>query len=161
MKGIYRLDSFENNKFNPIRDLSKQEFLEIKEWIAMVTLYKRHFLMYQYFELNLTEFDKLVREISDINPRDIDINKLQSWAFNITVNRIVINLLASFKIYIDSTEAFLKRKFNKESNEVKKWTELRKRLPIWLSRCVGITPKAIARSTCALISLSTSARLAF
>jgi len=123
MSEFYRLDSFENNKFEPIKPVSQEEFNKVKDSIKSITEFNQQFLIYIYFQLNLIEFDKLINALSNIPVTQLDINALQSKNQYININRVIFNLLASFKFFIDSSEAYIKRKFGKKSTEINEFIE--------------------------------------
>ncbi len=112
-----RLCTTENNSFSDIKTLTKDTFEKIKFDINTVNRYKNHFLVFVYFQLNLQEFNALVKNFSNVPITKIDINKISSTNNHINTNRIVFNLLSSFKFYIDQAESYLKRKYGNSSQE--------------------------------------------
>lgn len=117
MSELYRLDSLENNIFKPIKDLTEDEYSKTNECVQSISDFNRQFLLYIYFQLNLIEFDKLVKVLSNISVTQIDIRIFQSNIQFLNINRVVFNLLASFSFFLDSSEAYLKRKFGNPSVE--------------------------------------------
>jgi hypothetical protein len=121
-KDLYRLDSFENNTFRIIKHLTEEEFVNAKQSVKIISEYNQHFLIYIYFQLNLIEFDNLCKSLSNLPVVQVDIRYLQSKHLHINVNRIVFNLLSSFKFFLDGSESYVKRKFGNASSEAKQFT---------------------------------------
>jgi hypothetical protein len=91
--------------------------LEINEALIKINSFKKQFLNYVYFQLNLLELDNLLKSLSNIPVTNINVNNIGDYNTYLNINRIVFNLLSSFKFYLDSTETYLKRKFGKASIE--------------------------------------------
>lgn len=119
-----RLCSLEDNSFNDIKEITKDILNSIDEDIKVVNEYNKHFLNYIYFQQNLLEFDRFCKTLKNIPVTSIDINKFITTQDFINANRIVFNLLTSFKFFIDSSERHVKRRFGKESEYAKKFENL-------------------------------------
>lgn len=119
-----RLCSLENNNFNDIKEITFDTLNSIEKDIKVVNEYNKHFLNYIYFQQNLLEFDKLCKTLKNIPVTTIDLNKFITDQDVINANRIVFNLLTSFKFFIDSSERHIKRRFGKESGEALKFENL-------------------------------------
>jgi hypothetical protein len=117
MSESYILNSLENNEFKPIKELTEDEFNRIDECVWSISDFNKQFLIFIYFQLNLNEFDKLIKGLSNIPVTQIDVKVIQSKNSFLNINSVVFNLLASFSFYLDSSEAYLKRKFGGTSAE--------------------------------------------
>lgn len=119
-----RLCSVENNCFDDIKVISEEAFESIQKDIETINSYKNHFLVFVYFQLNFLEFDKLCKRLSDISITRIDINKVNNSQDFINTNRVIFNLLASFRFFIDNSESHIKRHFGKKGKEAKDFKTL-------------------------------------
>lgn len=113
----YELTTLENNEFKPFRDLREDEFLELKNHIDAINEYSKQFLSYIFFQLNLIELDKRIKSLSDISVTKFNVKAINNKQLFLEINRTVLNMLFSFKYYIDSSESYLKRKYGKKSIE--------------------------------------------
>ena len=116
-----RLCSLEDNSFNDIKEITEDILNSIDEDIKVVNEYNKHFLNFIYFQQNLLEFDRFCKTLNNIPVTYIDINKFITTQEFIYANRIVFNLLTSFKFFIDSSGIHIKRRFGNESEYVKKF----------------------------------------
>lgn len=119
-----RLCTLENNSYDDIKTLTKETLKQIQIDVETVNEYKNHFLVFIYFQLNLREFNTLLKSLTDVPITKIDINKISSTNNHINTNRIIFNLLSSFRFYIDHTESYIKRKYGKTSKESQDFTTL-------------------------------------
>lgn len=116
-----RLCSLEDNSFNDIKEITSDTFNSIVNDIKVVNEYNKHFLNYIYFQQNLLEFDEYCKTLKNIHVTTIDLNKIVTTNDYINANRIVFNMLTSYKFFIDSTDRHIKRRFGKESEEIKRF----------------------------------------
>jgi len=119
-----RLCSLENNSFNDIKEITKETLSSIENDIKEVNLYNNHFIIYIYFQLSLLEFDKMCENLKNIPTSSINLNKFITDNDIINTNRIIFNLLTSFKFYIDSSKRHLIKQFGKENLEVSQFIGL-------------------------------------
>lgn len=119
-----RLCTIENNTFDDIKTLSQETFAQIQTDVDIVNEYQNHFIVFVYFQLNLREFNSLVKNLTDVPIAKIDVNNISSTNNHINTNRIVFNLLSSFRFYIDHAESYIKRKYGKTSSESKDFMAL-------------------------------------
>lgn len=117
----YHLCTFENRSFVPFTEITENQFIEIKNYIKIISDYYSHFLIFIYFDQNLKDFNRLIKEISNILSQNLSIESLNSTENLIGLNQYVINILSAFKFYIDNTETHIKRQFGKISNEAKEF----------------------------------------
>lgn len=119
-----RLCSFENNSFNDIKEISIETLNSIKNDVATIKRYNKHFLNFIYFQQSLFEFDNYNKSLKNIPTISIDINKLATDQNYIRANRIVFNLLTSFKFFIDSSERHIEDHFGKGGTELLEFKKL-------------------------------------
>ncbi|MPQ48267.1 hypothetical protein GCQ56_14785 [Marinifilum sp. N1E240] len=119
-----RLYSLDDNTLDGIKELSEDTFEQIKNDINIINNYKSHFLVFEYFQLNLLEFDKLKKKLYNVPVTNIDIKTIESAKFHLEINRVAFNLLSSFRFFLDHAETHIKRQFGKKSNESKDFKTL-------------------------------------
>jgi len=113
-----RLCTLENNCFDDISSISKNTLEKVQEDITNITLYNSHFLVYIHFQINLIEFDSLRKKISKIPIVKLNMNKISTTRDHLKYNSITINLLSSFRFYLDNAEKHIIRAFGKDSPEL-------------------------------------------
>lgn len=121
---MIRLSTFENRKFETIKNISQETFDEIKNDSEIIKVAYTQFVIFKNLQINGTEYSKFLESISDLHIGTVDIKKLHSQELLFHANRIILNLLSSFKFFIDNGEAHLKRKFGKDSSIAKEYIEL-------------------------------------
>ncbi len=117
MEKSYIVNKLENNSFEPIGELSSDEFIALEKCIESINIFTKQFFNYLYYQLNFVEFDKLIMALSDIAVTNLNASELNTNKKFININKVVFNLLSSYKFFLDSSETFLKRKFGKDSKE--------------------------------------------
>ncbi len=117
----YFLCTFENRSFEPFKEITENEFVEIKNNINIISDYYSHFLIFVYFDQNLKDFNRLIKKLSNIPSQNLSIESLNSAVNLMGLNQYVINILSAFKFYIDNAETHIKRQFGKKSNEAKEY----------------------------------------
>jgi hypothetical protein len=119
-----RLCTFENNKFEDIRVISKQIFEDVQKDIDIINEYRSHFLVFVYFQLNLIEFDSFRKKLTNIPIKKLNINKISSANNHLNSNRIIFNLLSSFGLFIDNAKSHIIRQFGQQSIESLNFTSI-------------------------------------
>lgn len=113
-----RLCSLENNSFNDIKEISVETLNSIEKDVDIINKYNKHFQNFIYFQQCFIEFDRYHRSLKNIPTVTIDLNKFATDQDYITANRIVFNLLTSFKFFIDCSERHIEECFGKEGSEL-------------------------------------------
>lgn len=114
---FYRLDSFENNKYTSIKVISLEEYEKVYSAQKIVLEFNRQFLYYIYFNLNYLEYDAVKKSMTNFPIANLDIQMLLSTNFYMSVNRVVFNLLQSFKFFLDGSETYAKRILGEKQHE--------------------------------------------
>lgn len=112
---MIRLSTFENRQFETIKDISQESFDALILDSELLKKSHNQFVIFKYLQLNLTEYSNLLRKISNLPNGIVDIKKITSPELLLETNRIVLNVLSSFKFFLDNGESFLKRKYGKDS----------------------------------------------
>jgi len=114
---MYWLSKFENNKFETIRLIKESSFIQLKNDCRTIHESYTQFVVFKYLQLNLKDYLKFINKSTKIITNEIDVRKLMNPHFILEVNKLVLNLLSSFKFFIDNGETFIKRTYGKQSME--------------------------------------------
>jgi hypothetical protein len=121
---LIRLSTFENRKFETIKNISQETFDEIQLDSEILKVTYTQFVIFKNLQINGTEYSKFLDKISNLHIGTVDIKKIHSQELLFQANRVILNLLSSFKFYIDNGEAHLKRKYGKDSDVSKEFRKL-------------------------------------
>ncbi len=80
-------------------------------------------IVYNYFNLNYNDYSEFIKKTSKI-PVTVDIRFLTSPSLLLQANKLIFNLLSSFKFFIDNTRAFLTRKYRDNPEIISKYESL-------------------------------------
>ena len=78
---FYRLDSFENNKYTPIKVITPEDYEKVYHAQKVVLDFNRQFLYFVYFNLNYLEFDQVQKSMTNVLISRVDIQVLLSTNF--------------------------------------------------------------------------------
>lgn len=121
---MIRLSTFENRKFETIKNISQETFDEIQHDSEIIKVAYTQFVIFKNLQMNGNEYSEFLEKISDLHIGTVDIKKAYSLDLLLQSNRVILNLLSSFKFFLDNGEAYLKRKYGKDSCESKEFREL-------------------------------------
>lgn len=121
---MIRLSTFEDRTFETIKNISQETFEEIKLDSEIIKFAYTQFVVFKNLQLNGNEYTDFLNQISDLNLVAVDIRVASSQELLLQANRVILNLLLSFKFFIDNAESYLKRKYGKESDIAKKFIVL-------------------------------------
>lgn len=121
---MIRLSTFENRKFDTIKNISQETFDEIQLDSEIIKVAYTQFVIFKNLQMNGNEYSEFLEKISDLHIGTVDIKKAHSQELLFQANRVILNLLSSFKFFLDNGEAHLKRKYGKDSEESKEFREL-------------------------------------
>lgn len=121
---MIRLSTFENRKFDTIKNISQEIFDEIQLDSEIIKVAYTQFVIFKNLQMNGNEYSEFLEKISDLHIGTVDIKKAHSQELLFQANRVILNLLSSFKFFLDNGEAYLKRKYGKDSDESKEFREL-------------------------------------
>ncbi len=107
---MIKLSKFEKNKEELINYINEDTFEFIKKDSEIIKKAHSQLIVYNYFNSNYIEYSDFIKKTSNI-PVTIDIRFLTSSSLLLQANKLIFNLLFSFKFFIDNTRAFLTRKY--------------------------------------------------
>ena len=113
---MIRLSTFEDRAFETVKNISQESFDELKLDSEIIKHAYTQFVVFKNIQLNGAEYDNFLNEISDLNLGEVNIKIASSQELLLQANRVILNLLLSFKFFIDNAESYLKRKYGKESD---------------------------------------------
>jgi hypothetical protein len=125
---LIRLSTFENRKFETIKNISQDCFDALISDSELLKNVHTQFVIFKYLQLNITEYSNHLRKISNLPNGTVDIKKITSPELLLETNKIILNLLSSFKFFLDNGESFLKRKYGKDSIIVKEFIQLTRKI---------------------------------
>lgn len=117
MAKIIRLSTFENSSFKTIRDITDEEFESLKRDSDIIKSSYSQFVVFKYLQININDYGKFLTKITDVPLSNIDMNIFTDVHFVLHVNKFILNVLVSFKFFLDNAETFLKRTYGKD-NEI-------------------------------------------
>lgn len=112
---MIRLQTFENNSFKTIKNISEESFASLKFDSEILKESYTQFVVFKYLQLNIKDYSKFIRESSNIPAVNLNVNYLMNNEVVLEVNKLIFNILISFKFFLDNAEKYLKRKYGKES----------------------------------------------
>lgn len=118
MAKIIRLSTFENSSFKTIKDITDEEFDALKQDSEIIKSSYTQFVVFKYLQLNLEDYSFFLSKITNVPLSNIEMNIFTNVDFILEANKYVLNVLISFKFFIDNTETFLKRTYGKDSEIV-------------------------------------------
>ncbi|NVK07490.1 MAG: hypothetical protein HWD89_00435 [Tenacibaculum sp.] len=121
---MIRLSTFENRKFETIKNISQETFDKIQVDSEILKTAYTQFVIFKNVQINGTEYSEFLDKISDLHIGTVDIKIAHSQELLFQANRVILNLLSSFKFFIDNGEAHLKRKYGKDSEVAKEFRKL-------------------------------------
>lgn len=121
---MIRLSTFENRKFDSIKNINQETFDEIQLDSEIIKVAYTQFVIFKNLQMNGNEYSEFLEKISDLHIGTVDIKKAHSQELLFLANRVILNLLSSFKFFLENGEVHLKRKYGKDSVESKEYSEL-------------------------------------
>ncbi|UZO79756.1 hypothetical protein NBT05_12435 [Aquimarina sp. ERC-38] len=117
--------TLENNKIVHVKSVQLKVADKIKNDSELLKNSHKQYVIFKLLQLNITEYFEVVKETSNIPVMYVNkFENLFNYDFLLNMNRITINLLTSFKLYLDNSELFINRRFSKESEEFKSFKKL-------------------------------------
>nr|BFF37522.1 hypothetical protein BACT7_23840 [Tenacibaculum mesophilum] len=121
---MIRLSTFENRKFETIKNISQETFDKIRVDSEILKTAYTQFVIFKNVQINGAEYSEFLDKISDLHIGTVDIKIAHSQELLFQANRVILNLLSSFKFFIDNGEVHLKRKYGKDSEIAKEFRKL-------------------------------------
>lgn len=112
----------QNPTINFLDEISQEQFDKINEAIKVLSKYSFNKNLFTILSINVNEFfDTLpVMLQSCIH----SVGELQLKNIHLNINRLYINLLSSFRAYLDHTETYLKKKYGHSSAEYNSFKQI-------------------------------------
>jgi hypothetical protein len=111
IRRVNYLATFENNKFEPIREITLEEYNIIIEHGDLIKAAHSQLVIFKYLQLNIKEYSKFVNKLSSLPITQIDIRKITSQSMLLEANRNILNVLTSFVFFLDNAKTYLKRRY--------------------------------------------------
>jgi len=114
-KPLIRLSIFQDNSFETIKNISQDNFDRLKKDCDVLTTSYKQFVVFKFLQLNLKDYSTFIKKISKIPATEINYNIVTDTQAILQANKLVLNVLTSFKFFLDNAVTFLKRKNGKDS----------------------------------------------
>ncbi len=125
---MIRLSTFENRKLETIKNISQKSFDELISDSELIKNSYNQFVIFKYLQLNINEYSNHLEKISNLQNAIVNIKKVTSPELLLETNKIVLNLLTSFKFFLDNADSYLKRKYGKNSIIVTEFIQLTRKI---------------------------------
>jgi len=123
---MIRLATFEDNSLLPFKEINQKQFERFESDCNLVKNIYTQFVVFKYLQLNLKEHFDFIRKWEKVPANEMHFTIGTNIHFVLQSNKLVLNVLTSFKFFLDNAEAYLKRKFGKNSSSVQSHIELTK-----------------------------------
>lgn len=104
----------------PFKEISEQELQEFNRLNDYLREFDNSQGILPLVQSNSLELDNYVSHLQSINHK-IPVPRRKHVEINDEINRLLLNFLASARIYLDHTETRLKRRYGKQSKQVKRF----------------------------------------
>ncbi len=121
---MIRLSTFEDNSFETIKNISQDNFDCLKKDCDLLTTSYKQFVVFKYLQLNLKDYSTFIKSFSKIPITEINYNIVTDTQAVLQANKLILNVLTSFKFFLDNAGTFLKRKNGKDSTIAKDFIKL-------------------------------------
>jgi len=121
---LIKLSTFEENKFETIRVISESSFKNLQDDCKILKESHKQLVVFKYLQLNIQDYSKFSKKTSELQVAYLDIRRITDSALLLETNKLILNLLLSFKFFLDNAETFLKRKYGKDSKIVNDYLAL-------------------------------------
>lgn len=125
IKRVNYLATFENNKFDPIREITLEEYNIIVEHGDLIKTVHSQLEIFKYLQLNIKEYSMFVNKLSSLPITQIDIRKITSQSMLLEANRKVLNVLTSFVFFLDNAKTYLKRRYRDNEKIILEFEKLK------------------------------------
>lgn len=125
IRRVNYLATFENNKFDPIREITLEEYNTIIEHGDIIKTAHSQLVIFKYLQLNIKEYSMFVNKISSLPITQIDIRKITSQSMLLEANRKVLNVLTSFVFFLDNAKTYLKRRYRDNEKIILEFEKLK------------------------------------
>lgn len=115
---MIKLSTLEKNKLETIRIISESSFESLQEDCKRLNESHKQLVVFKYLQLNINDYSNFIKKTSKLPVAQLDIRTITNSSLLLETNKLILNLLSSFKFFLDNAETFLKRKYGKNSEIV-------------------------------------------
>ncbi|RYH74833.1 hypothetical protein EVU94_07395 [Flavobacteriaceae bacterium 144Ye] len=116
---MIRIATFENNDLVPFKTISQNNFDSLKSDCSVLKKNYTQFMVFKNLQLNLKDYFNFIEDWTKVPAAKMNFGISTNIHFVMNANKLILNTLMSFKLFIDNAEVFLKRKYGKDSKEAK------------------------------------------
>ncbi|MBP1222336.1 hypothetical protein [Flavobacterium sp. 1355] len=116
---MIRLATFENNDLIPFREINQTQYNYFNSDCSLIKTVYTQYVVFKYLQLNLKEHFDFIKKWEKVPANKMHFTIGTNIHYILQSNKLVLNVLIGFKFFLDNAEAYLKRKFGKNSDEVK------------------------------------------
>lgn len=122
---LYRLSTFEDNKFNTIRIINEDNFNSLAHDCEIIKEAHNQLVVFKFLQLNIKEYSLFINRTSGIPVTQVNIRTITSQSFLLETNKLILNILMSFSFFLDNAGAYLTRKYRTNETIVEDFKKLR------------------------------------
>lgn len=115
---MIRLATFENNDLFPFKEISQEQFNKLESDCEVLKKVYTQFVVFKYLQLNLKEYSNFIERWEKVPANRMNLMIGTNIHFILQTNKSVLNVLIGFKFFLDNAEAYLKRKYGKDSTHI-------------------------------------------
>lgn len=121
---MIRIATFEDNSLIPFKTITEKSFTCLKADSEILKASYKQFVVFKFLQLNLKDYFQFISKSSNIPSNEINYGVVHNMNAVLEANRYVLNVLMSFKFFLDNADTYLKRKYGKESEVVNSYISL-------------------------------------
>lgn len=114
---MIRIATFQNNDLVPFKTISQNNFVSLKADCSILKKNYTQFMIFKNLQLNLKDYFDFIDDWTKVPAYKMNFGISTNIHFVMNANKLILNTLMSFKLFIDNAEMFLKRKYGKDSKE--------------------------------------------
>ena len=122
---MYILSTLENNKFDNIRNISESNYEDLVADSRFIKKCHSQFVVFKYLQSNIGEYSKFLKKISNLPVNQIDSGAMFDPRLVSETNRIIMNIVTSFRFFLDNADTYLCRNFGKNSDQFSDFKQLK------------------------------------
>ncbi|WP_439185860.1 hypothetical protein [Carboxylicivirga taeanensis] len=123
-----KLYTLEGHDFVEKKSLSEESRKSLLEDCDLINTYSTQLEVFQYLQNNLSDYNEFLTKISGIPITKFNFQAIENTEFIIEVNKHILNILSSFKFFLDNAESYIKRHVGKDSQQILDFKELTSKL---------------------------------
>lgn len=125
---MIRIATFQDNSFEPFKTITENNFDSLKSDCSVLKNNYVQFVVFKNLQLNLKDYFDFIEKWTKVPAYRMDFGISTNIHFVMMANKLILNTLMSFKFFLDNAEAFIKRKYGKDSKEAKDFILLTNKL---------------------------------